>query len=542
MRPNQHIAELGPLLELAGVRYVIISPGSRNAPLTQLFTSGERFHCFSVVDERSAGYMALGMALHLQKPVVVVTTSGTAVLNLSPAIAEAYHQRVPLVVLTADRPVEPVKQFNNQFIDQMAPYYNYTKGFYELPFEPRDDQELKQVVTDTGKLVMEAVSYPPGPVHINVPLLEPLYETLPGPILESQLTGLVPEPRETGDGGEPLTGTNGGKVLVLAGAGLYPAQAERALEDLSRNQPFVAVAENLANLHSGSFIGHPEILLAGAGETELQELKPDLVIGLGGQVVSKKLKNFIQSDPGIRTLVPEGNPSGFIQKLSQHTDERPAGYLNEYLHAWKTVEARQLERSGRALETLPFGNLTAIAEILRRAPAGTVIHLGNSSTIRYSQLVPVRNDLTYYSNRGTSGIDGCVSTAVGAAMVSEGLHLLLVGDLSFVYDSNALWNHRFPGNLRIIVINDGGGDIFRILEGPGRMEFFEEFSVTHHPVSIELLAQAFGRGFGRVSGTEELTSQLGTFMQPDSSLSVLEVDTTGSENSRIFKSFYHKIQ
>jgi 2-succinyl-5-enolpyruvyl-6-hydroxy-3-cyclohexene-1-carboxylate synthase len=157
-------------------------------------------------------------------------------------------------------------------------------------------------------------------------------------------------------------------------------------------------------------------------------------------------------------------------------------------------------------------------------------------------LIPVRDDLSYEANRGTSGIDGSVSTAVGAALVSDQLHLLVVGDLSFVYDSNSLWNKNFPGNLRIIVLNDGGGSIFRLLEGPGRMDFFEEFSVTHHPVSIELLAQAFGRRFARVSGTDELREHLEALMKPESALSVLEVDTTASENSHIFTSFFQKIR
>jgi len=154
--------------------------------------------------------------------------------------------------------------------------------------------------------------------------------------------------------------------------------------------------------------------------------------------------------------------------------------------------------------------------------------------------VPVRRDLLYYSNRGTSGIDGSVSAAVGASLVSDRTHVLVVGDLSFVYDSNALWNKNFPQNLKIIVLNDGGGGIFRLLEGPDRMDFFEEYSVTHHPVSLELLSQAFGRDCSRVTNREELQEKLETLFSPGSILSVLEVDTTGSENSRIFKQFFKK--
>jgi 2-succinyl-5-enolpyruvyl-6-hydroxy-3-cyclohexene-1-carboxylate synthase len=167
-----------------------------------------------------------------------------------------------------------------------------------------------------------------------------------------------------------------------------------------------------------------------------------------------------------------------------------------------------------------------------------VVHLGNSSTIRNSQLIRARSGLNYYSNRGISGIDGSVSTAVGAAMVSSAPHLLLVGDLSFVYDSNALWNRNFPKNLKIVVMNDGGGGIFRLLDGPGRMEFFEEFSVTHHPVSLELLSQSFGRTYMRVDGLDGLGEQLEVLFSEGARVSVLEVDTTSGENSRIFKELF----
>ena len=150
-----------------------------------------------------------------------------------------------------------------------------------------------------------------------------------------------------------------------------------------------------------------------------------------------------------------------------------------------------------------------------------------------------RSDLSYYANRGTSGIDGSLSSAVGAAMVSEKLHVLVLGDLSFVYDSNGLWNKDFPDNLKIVVINDGGGGIFRLLDGPDRMDFFEEFSVTHHPVSLELLSLSFGRRFQRVHHLEDLDTWTRILLQPGSALSVLEVDTSGSENSRIFKDFFN---
>ena len=532
----QHIAELGPVLEGLGIRHVILAPGSRNAPLMQLFTSGNRFSCHSIVDERSAGYVALGMARQLGLPVAVVTTSGTAVLNLSPAVAEAYQQCIPLVVLTADRPREILTQFNNQVTDQRAPYFNHSKGFFEFPVQVRDLSSLEQDIRTVEQLVSEALREPAGPVHVNLPLAEPLYVPLP----ESALSGVtVNTPSEELPVPEvlPAVGPGEKKILVLAGMGPGERKVQGALELLLAHRQAAVVAENISNLNAPSFVSNPELVLAGATEEERRALAPDLILAFGLQVVSKRLRLFAEScsDADLRSLETGTDPVELFRELA---GIRPCE--NRYLTLWKGIEGREQARVQSFLREAPFGNLTALAKILEVLPGGTVVHLGNSATIRYSQLLPVNPDLSYFSNRGISGIDGSLSTAVGSAMVSDQQHLLIMGDLSFVYDSNGLWNKDFPENLKVVVMNDGGGGIFRLLDGPDRMDFFEEFSVTRHPVSLELLAGAFGRRFVRASGMEELENQLHALCDPDNRLCILEVDTTGSENSRIFKSLFTK--
>ena len=534
MKHNQHIAELGPLLMRLGIRHVVICPGSRNAPLIQLFTSGS-FRCFGLVDERSAAYVALGMARELGEPVVVVTTSGTAVLNLGPAVAEAYHQRIPLVVLTADRPLETIPQFNNQWLDQEAPYFSFSKGFYQLPIEVYHEEDLERILVHVESLVSSAITPPGGPVHLNVPLAEPLYEKLPSPTLDKGGAGNREDPGEP-DRPDPGPVPADSKILVLAGMGAPHEPILKSLVRLTECRQAVVVAENIANLPGDGFIAQPDLLLSGASEGERETLLPDLVISFGGQVVSKRLKLFLQSPEGPDHMEIKNDVVPFLDQLaSQHPPG--SGFTNTYLDSWRSAGNRVLALARDKFGHLPFGNLSVIHRIITEVPAGTVMHLGNSTTIRYSQLTPLRKDLLYYSNRGTSGIDGCVSSAVGAALVSERMHLLVVGDLSFVYDSNALWNKDFPDNLKMVVLHAGGGGLFRLLEGPDRMEFFEEYSVTHHPVSLELLSQAFGRAVQRAASGEELEEKLGLLFDPGTNLTLLEVDTSGSENSRIFKDF-----
>jgi 2-succinyl-5-enolpyruvyl-6-hydroxy-3-cyclohexene-1-carboxylate synthase len=334
---------------------------------------------------------------------------------------------------------------------------------------------------------------------------------------------------------QPATDLTGRKVMFLAGMGGADQAVQQVLERLLLCHQAVVVAENISNLTSDHFISTPELVLSGASDDERAILAPDVVVTFGQQVVSKRMKLFVQSLKHMKIVELQDEP-GFVQLLQEMVNEAEAD--NQYLRKWKEIEVREMSRAAVYLQQAPFGNLTAVQRILDVVPSHTVIHLGNSSTIRNSQLLPVRPDLEYYSNRGISGIDGSLSAAVGAAMVSDQQHLLMVGDLSFVYDSNALWNKSFPENLKIVVLNDGGGGIFRLLEGPGNMDFFEEFSITHHPVSLELLCGAFGHRFGRAANFDELDQQLEALLAPGAGLGVLEVDTTASENSRIFKELF----
>jgi len=535
MHHLQHIADLGPLFAIVGARHIIIAPGSRNAPLIQFFTSDKRYTCHSHVDERSAGYVALGMARHLGEPVVVVTTSGTAVLNLSPAVAEAFQQRIPLLVVTADRPREILTQFNNQVTDQRAPYFNHSKGFFEFSAEVRSEAELEAGILSVAQLFREALRFPAGPVHLNLPLTEPLYELLPGSVLPEKKdeAGMneSPSPAVSFPTIDPITT----KVMILGGMGKRDREVQEALENILISCQSVILAENISNLVSCHFVSCPELVLSGVSDGERESLNPDVVIAFGLQMVSKRMKLFVQSLEEASLIdLPEGAPlTGFLEGI-----KGSGRVTNSYWRKWKEIEDRETDRAASYLQKAPFSNLTAVVRILQSVPSQTVIHLGNSATIRNSQLVRARDDLEYYSNRGISGIDGSLSAAVGAAMVSDQLHLVLLGDLSFVYDSNALWNENFPENLKIVVLNDGGGGIFRLLDGPDRMGFFEEFSVTHHPVSLELLSGAFGKSFGRAGDFETLDRLMGSLYAAGTALSVLEVDTTACENSRIFKQLF----
>jgi len=543
---NQHIADLFYILEKSGLRHVVICPGSRNAPLIQGFTRNNSFTCHSIVDERSAGYVALGMARELGECVAVVTTSGTAALNLYPAVAEAWHQKIPLLLLTADRPPEWPLQFNNQIIDQHGIFSGNAKTFYNIPFTVHD-KALKGLYEDLKTIAGCAVEDHSGPVHINIQLEEPLYEILTE-TNSKEVTSLDFSKKPDRDVelitekdqiliSDHLIGMK--KVLVLAGMRSYTDEEKFLMGSLAARYQVVVVAENIANLSSDLFIGNPELILGSMSDKEQGLLAPDLLLSIGGQIVSKKLKLMINSMKELKILSLENPPVKLFRELAHRMETREE---NRYLHIWKSAASVAAEKSREFFNTAPFCILSATGRIMEVIPGDSVVHLGNSSTIRYSQLFPVRGDLRFYSNRGTSGIDGCLSSAVGAAMVSDKLHVLILGDLSFIYDSNGLWNKDFPENLRIIVLNDGGGGIFRIIEGPDRMPFFEEFSVTHHPVSIQLLVEAFGLKYRISTDIAALEQGLSYIFEKDSGACVIEVETSKSENSAIFRKFFEALK
>ena len=594
---KQHIADLAELLKQLGAQHVIICPGSRNAPMIQVFQRHPHFQCFSIVDERSAGYVALGMATETRRPVVVITTSGTAALNLAPAVAEAYNQRIPLIILTGDRPAETPPQFTNQRINQQNVFGPNANGFFEFPPDFTDQAHLEAVMHEAAGVIRSGCIDSQGPVHLNLVLHEPLYREIPQKAMTS-FDAPDDAPPLPGKGTDTRTQApllpGGGfntsetalirnhlaeqkKVLIIAGMAFYDTHARNTLETLTNRFQVAIIAENIANLHGPATVSAPELVLASATAEEVQELTPDLVIAMGGPVVSKRTRLFVQglesvplvilngtperSMPGIGELTrenedsfdlvgsrtkdgPAGNNDGSVENEDGSAENKDGHQRtgNSYGRLWSSIETRTAEKAGAFLLTAPFSNTTAISNIIKRVPAHTTVHLGNSGTIRYAQLEPARPDLAFQSNRGTSGIDGSLSTAVGAAMVSENQHLAILGDLSFMYDSNALWNRSFPPNLQVIVLNDKGGGIFRLLDGPDKMPFFEDFSVAAHPVALEHMAKAFGMNFLYANNDYTLSKCLDTLFADRSENLLLEVDTSGSENSGIFKKFYLSIQ
>ncbi|MFT3738827.1 MAG: 2-succinyl-5-enolpyruvyl-6-hydroxy-3-cyclohexene-1-carboxylic-acid synthase [Breznakibacter sp.] len=470
---KKNVKVLLDVCQAEGLTNVVISPGSRNAPLIISFASTEGFRCYPVVDERSAAYFALGMAQQTQKPVALVCTSGTAVLNYAPAIAEAYYQHVPLVVITADRPKEWVNQADGQTIDQSGVFRNFIRYSCDLPAElhtPDDEWYASRQVAEAFVACRRGL---PGPVHINVPLREPLYgRTVHQGKKSISIKHYSGETRLSENTLHELSErwNSTDRILILCGMMNPNPKLYEVLNRLSAKENVAVLTETLSNCHGNGFVRCIDRVVNSIREEELPLFRPDLLVTLDGPVLSKMIKSLIRQYPPKEhwhlskggevvdtyrqlTRVVEGDAADVLVQLETLVSDKKARYRDTWLKRAEKVVPLHLDY----LKNIPWCDLKAFDTIFAHLPKPLKLQLGNSTPVRYAQLFDCFDGVQSYGNRGTSGIDGSVSTAVGAALASNEPTLLIVGDLSFFYDSNALWNRFVSSRLKIVVVNNGGG-------------------------------------------------------------------------------------
>ena len=550
---KKSVLQLTALLKAHGITRVVLSPGSRNAPLIHSFAGDSDFTCYSVVDERSAGFFALGVTQAVQQPVVVCCTSGTAALNLGPAVAEAYYQQLPLLVITADRPQAWVGQMDGQTIPQEKMFGSMVRRSVQLP-EVKDEEEewhCNRLINEAILAINNDGIY--GPAHINIPLSEPLFsfnsEQLPivRVIRRSRTTYTLPRDVEE-DYFVRFRQTE--RKMIIVGQ-LPPGHGlSESLQKLSEEQGVVLLVDRLSNIPA-AMIHRYDALLRSVDEEKQQELTPELVITLGGHLTSKRLKHFVRKAE-IRELwhlTPSGEVTDTFQKVTELIRCEPAVFLqrlaarpanrcsNRFRQDW--INAAATITPPRAL----FSDLAVTGSFLEQLPVGAALHLANSQAVYQTQLFTPPADVELFCNRGTNGIEGSLSTAVGYAAASGRLTFLLTGDLSFFYDMNALWNRHLSPNLRILLNNNGGGGIFHTLPGLNRSEALDDYVATAHHTEACRWAEQQGFRVMKARNGEELQQQLPLFMNREGEQPVLlEVFTSIEENRQVIASYYEQFK
>ncbi len=537
------------ILRAKGITNIVISPGSRNAPLTLGFVNNPNFTCYSIADERSAAFFALGIAQQIKKPVAVVCTSGSALLNYYPAFAEAFYSQIPFIVISADRPQSKIDIGDGQTIRQENVFANHSLFNANLNENASDENDV---------LIQEAIDIAfakRGPVHINAPFEEPLYETtsevsIAPKISSSTLNEFTIEENLS----EFATIWNTAKKkLVLVGVNEPNAVEEQFLDTLANDPSVVVMIETTSNLHHPKFINTIDTIITPFTNDDFLDFQPEILVTFGGMIVSKRIKAFLRKyQPKHHWHIDTLRAYDTFGCLTKHFEVTPNLFFQSFFPLTQMVEsnynqksqeikALRQQKSLEYLAKIPFTDFKVFEKVIPALPKNSQLQISNSSPIRYAQLFDIEKSIEVFSNRGTSGIDGSTSTAIGAAVGSQKPNVFIAGDIGFLYDSNALWNNYIPNNFKIILINNGGGGIFRILPGHDETPVFNTFFETSHCLTAEHLAKMYGFNYLMASTDTTLENSLNALFSNADKPTLLEVFTPTLENDKVLLQYFKEL-
>ena len=541
------------ILKQRGVENYVISPGSRNTPIIIGVARDNHFTSQIVIDERSAAFVALGLSAQIGKPVALVCTSGTAVLNYAPAIAEAYYRNVPLVVITADREPEVIDQNDSQTIRQNNVYANYIKYSCTLPPEIKERADEIKTIQLVDKAISEALTPDFGPVHINVPLREPLAGLSPVESLNIELPKQTPTQKaissdEQKELIEKLSRYK--KVMLLASFAEPNEELDRALAKLVELPQVVLLTETISNINVSGAITTIDRTLTQLTDDNRAEAAPELLITFGGSLVSKMVKTLLRAyKPKEHIHISECSwEIDTFSALTWQIDITASSLFSlvadkvlpndsAYNKMWHDLAQTAADKKREYVASVGWSDMKAFSLILPSIPSDTYLQLSNGTPIRYAQLFDNYSCLKSTSNRGVSGIDGSTSTAVGAAYGTENMVLLITGDMGFQYDSNALSIADIPSNLKIIVMKNGGGGIFRFLPGTAALPELERYFECVTDVKVKQLAETYSFDFYSATTEEELKTLLPKFYASPNR-AIMEVVTPRTQNDIILRNYF----
>ncbi len=555
--------EVGILLDVLsahGITEFVCSPGSRNTPLLIGAQLRTEINITMVVDERTAGFIALGKSLVSQKPTVLICTSGTAPLNYAPALAEAFYVGIPLIAITADRPKEWIDQDDSQTIHQNDIFKNYIKRSYDIPTGRDDNEFLWYVNRIANEGILFACSGKQGPVHLNFRFATPL-----GNITNRQertpriINSVIPAPFLAKETMQELAQYAQGKRILLV-AGFLPPQSrlQKSVATLSKFSNVSIMAETISNLHLEIENYSIDSSLCHLDKISLQKVAPDIIISIGGSLISRRLKEWLRSCTNSEhwmitedytvadcfkslTKIIHTEPYAFIRQFSgalRRYQSKCNIEIPQYKKLWETIRKESAQLNEDYIKTCGWSDLKAFSIILPSIPSSWNLFLSNGTTIRYDQIIPHNIPHVTFCNRGVSGIDGCTSTAVGGATQYKGITLLITGDTSFSYDLGGLGCRLADNNFRMIVIRNGGGEIFRFISSTSSLPMRDECFCADSNPPVKGLAAAYGWDYLEAHSVESLLRAL-TLLKKDSEKPIiLEVNTPEQENAEILRKYF----
>ena len=549
---KRSILQLAALLKAHKIRKIVLCPGSRNAAIVHTLANIEDFTCYSVTDERSAGFFAIGLSLQGGGPAAICCTSGSALLNLPPAVSEAFYQQIPLIIISADRPAAWIGQMDGQTLPQPNVFGNLVKMSVNLPEVNTDEDEwyCNRLINEA---ILETNHHGKGPVHINVPLSEPIYrftaKTLPEARVITRYQGLNVYDRDYKELINKLNQANK-RMIIVGQMNLIYQFDKKYVKPLCKN--FVWLTEHLGNQTTpGLAIKNFDVAVSAMDEVRQEQMTPELLITFGGHIVSKQMKKYLRNHPpkehwhitpdgkvadlfGCLTTIIEMDPFEFLEKIAFLLEGNPTNYPLMWENWCKTIPE----------PSLPYSQISVTGDLIKALPAPCSLHLANSSTVRYAQLFTLAKGVEVCCNRGVNGIEGSLSSAIGYASASTQTNFILIGDLSFFIDMNALWMSHLRNNVRILLFNNEGGEIFHTLPGMDKTDKSRPFITAEHQTSAKGWAEERGFLYIKVRDDEEWQDALKVFASPDEQERpmLLEVMTDKGEDTRLLREYYKSVK
>lgn len=546
------------VLRKHGVREAVMSPGSRNAPLVVAVSACPYIKTTVVIDERSAAFVALGKASVSSSPVMLVCTSGTAVLNYAPAVAEAYYRNVPLVVVSADRPMEWIDQDDSQTLRQFEALSHYVKRSYNLPSPCATDSLRWYVNRVANDAMLNCLSGRRAPVHINVQLDAPLggmVKSKSDRWSERRIGMVEPEPVLSAGQMAELSElfAPSRKVLVIAGFHDPSPGLSESLDAMAGWGNVAVMCETISNLRSDKFISDIDATLSSMSDAELESMCPDTVVTLGGAIVSRFVKAYLRRS-AVADHVHVGltdNTVDCFQRLTVRVPMPPADFfaqlvgrgheegVSDYGRRWTGYALCGRDVHSHYVDSAPWSDLKVMAYVMKNLPEGCALQLSNGTSIRYAQLFPAGQVGRSDCNRGVSGIDGCTSTAIGAATVYDGTTVFVTGDMSAQYDMGAFALDCVPETFKMIVLCNGGGGIFRFIGSTSSLPQLDEYFVVPRPFPLRELAEAYGFAYYEADSEESLGREFAGFIRRSDRPALLAVHTPAELSAEVLKGYFN---
>lgn len=536
------------LLKQYGIRHIVISPGSRNIAFVTSVENDPFFKTYSIVDERSAAFFGVGLIQELHEPVAICCTSGTAVCNYVSAVTEAFYQKLPLVVITADRDEYCLNQLEDQTVPQMSYFHDITKKSVNIPIiESKRDYEY--AVRIANEALLELNHHGTGPVHINMPIaigpLEIDFSTKTLPNVRKIERHLVFDRNDMRRMAQELS--NAKRILVVYGQNA-PASDEmkEVVEQFFHAYNCVIGVELMSNFRCEGCVDINNAPHFWSEDFEKQCV-PEIVITVNGNFLSDykgylkggwKFKHWLVCEEGYLadpyhklTDIFEGLTLDFFRMMVEMSPNKRCDY--GYFDVWK----EQIEHLPVPDDT--YCDIYAVKKFMENIPENAMLHMANSNSVRLAQKFPTKKGISVYCNRGVNGIDGSMSSFIGAAAVSNRLSFLVIGDLSFFYDMNALWNRYIGKNIRIMLNNNSGAGIFHYTRSQEQFPNIDQNIAAGHNMSARKWVESCGFKYLAAHDRTEFDIAMEQFVAPDSEQPIfLEVFTDKEENARALRNYY----